>query len=68
MKTRPWLDPLPEDRDAQVVSRSDVRSFDVVTEQDQGDEQVVDVRFVNGEEDHGHVLLRRQDIDERQRA
>lgn len=31
--------------------------FDVVTEQDQGDEQVVDVGFVNREEDHGHILL-----------
>lgn len=48
---------LPEDGDAQVVSSSDVWGFDVVTEQDQGDEQVVDVGFVNGEEDHGHILL-----------
>lgn len=34
--------------------------FDVVTEQNQRDEQVVDVGFVNGEEDHGYVLLQRQ--------
>lgn len=31
-------------------------SFDVVTEQDQGDEQVVNVGFVNREEDHGFLL------------
>ena len=37
--------------------------FDVVTEQDQGDEQVVNVGFVNREEDHGHILLQRQDIE-----
>lgn len=37
--------------------------FDVVTEQDQGDEQVVNVGFVNREEDHGHILLQRWDID-----
>lgn len=48
---------LPEDRDAEIVSSSDVRSLDVVTEQDQSDEQVVDVGFVNRKEDHGHVLL-----------
>lgn len=40
-----------------------MRRFDVVTEEDQGDEQVVDVGFVNREEDHGHVLLQRQDND-----
>lgn len=40
-----------------------MRCFDVVTEEDQGDEQVVDVGFVNREEDHGHVLLQRQDND-----
>lgn len=50
---------LPEDRDAEIVSSSDVRSLDVVTEQDQSDEQVVDVGFVNRKEDHGHVLLQR---------
>lgn len=48
---------LPEDRDAKVVPSCDVRGFDVVTEQDQRDEQVVDVGFVNGKEDHGHILL-----------
>ena len=52
---------VPEDGDAQVVSCSDVWRFDVVTEQDQGDEQVVDVGLVNGEEHHGHVLLERRD-------
>lgn len=40
-----------------------MRGFNVVTEQDQGDEQVVDVGFVNREEDHGNILLRRQDTD-----
>lgn len=62
-----WIKPytglcevLPEDRDAQVVSSSNVGGFDVVTEQNQGDEQVVDVGFVNREEDHGYVLLQRQ--------
>lgn len=38
-----------------------MRGFDVVTEQDQGDEQVVDVGFVYGQENHGHILLKRQD-------
>lgn len=37
--------------------------FNVVTEQDQGDEQVVNVGFVNREEDHGHILLKKPDID-----
>lgn len=54
---------LPEDRDAEIVSSCDVRSLDVVTEQDQSDEQVVDVGFVNRKEDHGHVLLQRQGSD-----
>lgn len=63
-KMRAWLKLLPEDRDAEVVSRSDVRSFDIVTEQYQGNEQVVDVGFVNREEDHGHILLEKQDTDE----
>lgn len=40
-----------------------MRSLDVVTEQDQSDEQVVDVGFVNRKEDHGHVLLQRQESD-----
>ncbi len=48
---------LPEDGDAEVVSSSNVRGFDVVTEQDQGDQQVVNVGFVNREKDHGHILL-----------
>lgn len=48
---------LPEDGNAEVVSSSNVRGFDVVTEQDQGDEQVVNVGFVNREEDHRHILL-----------
>lgn len=34
-----------------------------MTEQDQSDEQVVDVGFVNRKEDHGHVLLQRQGSD-----
>lgn len=37
-----------------------MRGFDVVTEQDQGDEQVVDVGFVYGQENHGHILLKRR--------
>lgn len=55
---------LPKDRDAEVVSCSDVWSFDIVTEQYQGNEQVVDVGFVNREEDHGHILLEKQNTDE----
>lgn len=55
---------LPEDWDAKVVSCSDVWSFDIVTEQYQGNEQVVDVGLVNREEDHGHILLEKQDTDE----
>lgn len=51
----------PEDRDAQVVSSSDVRSFDVVTEQNESDEQIVDVGFVDREEDHGYILLKKND-------
>lgn len=34
-----------------------MRGFNVVTKQDQGDEQVVNVGFVNGQENHGHILL-----------
>lgn len=61
---RGWLNLLPEDRDAEVVSCSDVWSFDIVTEQYQGNEQVVDVGFVNREEDHRHILLEKQNTDE----
>lgn len=50
----------PEDRDAQVVSSSDVRCFDVVTEQNESDEQIVNVGFVDGEEDHGYILLKKK--------
>lgn len=54
---RGLLKALPKDRDAEVVPCSDVWSFDIVAEQDQGNKQVVDVGFVNGEEDHRHILL-----------
>lgn len=52
---------LPKDWHAQVISSCNVWGFDVVTKQDQGDEQVVDVGFVHREKDHGHILLQRQD-------
>lgn len=61
---RGWLKLLPEYRDAEIVSCSNVWSFDIVTEQYQGNEQVVDVGFVNREEDHGHILLEKQETDE----
>lgn len=34
-----------------------MRGFDVVTEQNEGDEQVVDVGLVNRKEDQGSVVL-----------
>lgn len=38
-----------------------MRGFDVMTEQNQRDEQVVYVGFVNWEEDHRHILLQRKE-------
>lgn len=64
MKMRGWLKVLPENRDAEIVSCSNMWSFDIVTEQYQGNEQIVDMGFVNREEDHGHILLEKQGTDE----
>lgn len=35
-----------------------MRCFDVVTEKDEGDEQVVDVRLVHRQEDHRSIVLK----------
>lgn len=48
----------PENGDAEVVAGGDVRRFDVVTEEDQRDEQIVDVGLVDRQEDHGSAVLR----------
>lgn len=39
---------LPEDGDVEVVAGGDVGGFDVMTEEDERDEQVVDVGLVDG--------------------
>ena len=50
----------PEDGNVEVVAGGNVGSFDVVAEEDEGDEQIVDVGLVHGEEDQGSVVLQTQ--------
>lgn len=51
----------PEYGDVEVVAGGDVGGLDVVAEEDKGDEQVVDVRLVHGQEDKGSVVLQNTD-------
>ena len=47
----------PEAGNVEVVAGGNVGSFEVVAEEDEGDEQMVDVGLVYGEEDLGSVVL-----------
>lgn len=50
--------PSPEDGDVEIVASCNVWGFDVVTEKDEGDEKVVDVRLVHRQEDQRSVVLK----------
>lgn len=43
--------PSPEDRDVEIVASCNMWCFDVVTEKDEGNEKIVDVRLVHRQED-----------------
>lgn len=47
----------PEDGDVEVVARGDVWSFDVVAEEDEGEQQVVDVGSVHRQKQERQVRL-----------
>lgn len=40
-----------------------MRGFDVVTEKDEGDEKVVDVRLVHRQEDQWSIVLKHKEVN-----